>query len=148
MKTRFLSGIAIACLLASVNPYLGGKAASAQTTMVNGKQLSIADLANLPPLVPGAGDGDYRLAPPYANAPELTPRDDVPKGMVYRFTMNSTDSKLYPGIAKDRPGRSCPIIARRQRLCSQPVCPRHARAVPRLAGQHGQRLACPPSSTT
>ena len=108
MKTKALSGLAVACLLASVNPYLGGRAAFAQTTMMNGKQLSIADLAQLPLLTPGAGDGDYRLAPPYANAPELTPRSDVPKGTVYRFRMNSTDSKLYPGIAKDKPGQVVP----------------------------------------
>ena len=112
VKTRFLSGIVIACLLVSVNPYLRGSAASAQTTRVNGKSLSIADLANLPLLEPGAGDGDYRVAPPYSNAPELTPRDNVPKGMVYRFTMDSADSKLYPGIAKNRPGEIVPYHRR------------------------------------
>ena len=108
MKTKVLSGLAVACLLAGANPYLGGRAASAQTTMVNGQQLSIADLAKLPPLVPGAGDGDYLLAPPYTRAPEMTPRPDVPKGTVYRFRMNSTDSTLYPGIGKDKPGQVVP----------------------------------------
>ncbi|MCW3053699.1 MAG: putative esterase [Chthonomonadales bacterium] len=108
MKTRVLGGIAVVGLLASMSPWLGGRIASAQTTTVNGKQLSIADLSNLPLLTPGAVDGDYRLAAPYAKAPELTPRDDVPKGTVYRFRMNSTDSKLYPGISKDRPGEVVP----------------------------------------
>lgn len=112
MKTRVLSGVVIACLLVSMIPYLRGRAAFAQTTRVNGKSLSIADLANLPLLEPGAGDGDYRLAPPYSNAPELTPRDNVPKGMVYRFTMDSADSKLYPGIAKNRPGEIVPYHRR------------------------------------
>ena len=103
-----MGGIAVIGLLASMNPWLGGSIASAQTTMLNGKQLSIADLSNLPILTTGAGDGDYRLAAPYVKAPELTPRDDVPKGTVYRFRMNSTDSKLYPGISKDRPGEVVP----------------------------------------
>jgi enterochelin esterase-like enzyme len=43
-------------------------------------------------------DGDYTIAPPYANAPELTAAPDVPKGMIYEFTMSSTDSKIYPGL--------------------------------------------------
>ena len=67
-----------------------------------------ADLANLPLYPANAPDGDYRIAPPYTNAPELTPDPNVPKGVVQRFTMNSTDSKLYPGISKTAPGRVVP----------------------------------------
>ncbi len=66
----------------------------------------------MPPLTPGASDGDYVIGPPYANAPELTPRDGVPKGMVYHFTMDSTDSKIYPGIAKSAPGQVVPYHRR------------------------------------
>jgi enterochelin esterase-like enzyme len=32
----------------------------------------------------------------------------VPKGKVYHFTMDSTDSKIYPGIAKSAPGQVVP----------------------------------------
>src|SRR5205814_2198745 len=63
-------------------------------------------------LKPGAGDGDYIITPPYADAPELTPRDGVPKGMVYRFTMSSTDSKIYTGISKTAPGQVVPYQRR------------------------------------
>jgi enterochelin esterase-like enzyme len=49
-------------------------------------------------------DGDFTLGPTYADAPELTVRAGVPKGVLHNFVMNSTDSKIYPGIAKDRPG--------------------------------------------
>jgi enterochelin esterase family protein len=49
-------------------------------------------------------EGDYVVGSPYANAPELTQRNDVPHGMVHRFSMNSADSKIYTGIAKDKPG--------------------------------------------
>jgi enterochelin esterase-like enzyme len=49
-------------------------------------------------------DGEFKIGPSYANAPELTPRADVPKGRVVRFTMNSADSKFYPGINKTNPG--------------------------------------------
>jgi iron(III)-enterobactin esterase len=43
-------------------------------------------------------DGDFKIAPPYADAPELTVKDDVPKGTVHEFTMDSKDSKIYPGL--------------------------------------------------
>lgn len=68
----------------------------------------LAEIGRRPVLVPGMGDGDYMIAPPYANAPELTPRDGVPKGMVYHFTMDSHDSKIYPGIARSNPGAVVP----------------------------------------
>jgi enterochelin esterase-like enzyme len=62
------------------------------------------DFTRFKPLTAGAGDGDYIIRPPYMRAPELTPRDDVPKGMVYHFTMSSTESRIYPGISKTQPG--------------------------------------------
>ncbi len=31
----------------------------------------------------------------------MAPQEDVPKGQVYDFVMNSVDSKIYPGIARD-----------------------------------------------
>ncbi|MGA2555058.1 MAG: alpha/beta hydrolase-fold protein [Verrucomicrobiota bacterium] len=44
------------------------------------------------------GDGDFSIGPDYTNAPELTVRPGAPKGAVHEFTMNSADSKIYPGI--------------------------------------------------
>src|SRR5438045_2905116 len=102
MRTGLWSRIVIACLVMSLNPVAGGNGALAQTAP-KAAQMPVPDPATLPLLTPGAGDGDYLLKPPYASAPELTPREDVPKGMVYRFTMNSTESKIYPGISKTAP---------------------------------------------
>jgi hypothetical protein len=48
------------------------------------------------------------MGPPWTNAVELTPRDGVPKGTIYTFVMDSTDSKIYPGIAKSAPGQVVP----------------------------------------
>jgi enterochelin esterase-like enzyme len=62
------------------------------------------DFTKFAPWTPKADIGDYVIGPPYADAPELTRRDDVPHGKVTHFTMNSTDSKMYPGIAKGKPG--------------------------------------------
>lgn len=47
---------------------------------------------------------EFVIGPDYAWAPELAVRTDVPKGKLIEFTMNSEDSKIYPGISKTRPG--------------------------------------------
>lgn len=70
------------------------------------------DFTKFAPWTAKADEGDYVVGPPYMDAPELTARDNVPKGMVYRFTMNSTDSKIYPGISKTAPGQVVPYQRR------------------------------------
>ena len=57
----------------------------------------LADGENAPP----TADGNFILGPTHNPAPETTVKDDVPKGTVYNFTMESTGSKIYPGIARD-----------------------------------------------
>ena len=47
---------------------------------------------------------EFVIGPVYANAPELTVKEGVPKGTIHEFTMDSEDSKVYPGIAKNKPG--------------------------------------------
>ena len=49
-------------------------------------------------------DGEFIIGPNYTNAPELTNREGVPRGNLHVFMMNSEDSKIYPGIAKNHPG--------------------------------------------
>jgi len=44
------------------------------------------------------GDGDFTIGPDYTNAPELTPREGVPRGTVHEFTMPSAESRVYPGL--------------------------------------------------
>ena len=58
----------------------------------------IAKLNDLPPYASALGDGDYSTGPDYAPAPEQMVRDAVPRGKVIQFTMESSDSKFYPGI--------------------------------------------------
>jgi iron(III)-enterobactin esterase len=50
---------------------------------------------------PPNADGNFILGPTHNPAPEMSVQDGVPQGAVYEFTMNSSDSKLYPGIARD-----------------------------------------------
>jgi enterochelin esterase family protein len=46
-------------------------------------------------------DGNFILGPTHAPAPEAAAQEGVPKGAVYEFTMESTESKIFPGIARD-----------------------------------------------
>jgi enterochelin esterase family protein len=50
---------------------------------------------------PANADGNFILGPTHSPAPEMAVREDVPQGSVYEFTMSSTDSKIYPGIARE-----------------------------------------------
>jgi len=50
---------------------------------------------------PANADGNFILGPTHLPAPELTAQDGVPHGAVIEFTMSSSDSKIYPGIARD-----------------------------------------------
>ncbi|MEP6962826.1 MAG: alpha/beta hydrolase-fold protein [Acidobacteriota bacterium] len=46
-------------------------------------------------------DGNFILGPTHNPAPEMAVKEGVPQGTIYNFTMESTASKLYPGIARD-----------------------------------------------
>jgi iron(III)-enterobactin esterase len=50
---------------------------------------------------PADVDGNFVIGPTHTKAPEMTPQDGVPRGTVHELTMKSTDSKMYPGIARD-----------------------------------------------
>lgn len=50
---------------------------------------------------PTNADGDFILGPTHTAASEATAQPGVPQGTVYEFTMDSSESKLYPGIARD-----------------------------------------------
>src|ERR1700690_3040643 len=50
---------------------------------------------------PAKTDGNFILGPTHNPAPEMTVQEGVPQGTVFTFTMESSDSKTYPGIARD-----------------------------------------------
>ncbi|MGC4042196.1 MAG: alpha/beta hydrolase-fold protein [Armatimonas sp.] len=62
---------------------------------------------------------EVRIGPNYTDSPDMAVRDDVPKGTIHEFTMDSHDSKFYPGIAKNRPGEIVPY--QRQVIVYVPV---------------------------
>lgn len=47
---------------------------------------------------------EFVIGPDYRNAPETTVGDRVKRGEVKEFTMDSKDSKIYQGIAKNQQG--------------------------------------------
>jgi enterochelin esterase family protein len=50
---------------------------------------------------PADADGNFIIGPTHDRAPEMTVQTNVPQGTIYNFTMNSADSKIYPGIARE-----------------------------------------------
>ncbi len=113
---------------------------------------------------PADADGNFILGPTHNPAPEMTAQPDVPKGAVFTFTMESADSKIYPGIARDAgtfgtpdPADPAKLIVYHQpsrplhpphgRLRSQAIRPRHRRALHRGCGR-SRPWHCSPLSIT
>ena len=114
---RCLSICLVAALITMVNPVFGQTAAPAQQTAqppvqhterqapptrdpntagyVVAKELP--DGAN-PPV---DADGNFILGPTHEVPADAAAQDGIPKGTVIEFTMNSADSRIYPGIARD-----------------------------------------------
>jgi hypothetical protein len=46
-------------------------------------------------------DGNFIIGPTYRPALEMVTQPNVAQGTVYQITMNSQDSKIYPGIARE-----------------------------------------------
>jgi iron(III)-enterobactin esterase len=47
-------------------------------------------------------DGNFIIGPTHNPAPEMTVKEGVPQGQVFNLTMESKDSKIYPGIAREQ----------------------------------------------
>jgi hypothetical protein len=50
---------------------------------------------------PTDAEGNFIIGPTHEPAPEAKVQPGVPQGRVIEFTMNSNESKFYPGIARD-----------------------------------------------
>jgi enterochelin esterase family protein len=84
-----------------------GPNAEALARKAQKKKSSDADsAANPKEAAPGANppanlDGSFLIGPTYVEAPELKVVAGVPQGKVQQFSLESTNSKFYPGIARD-----------------------------------------------
>jgi enterochelin esterase family protein len=45
--------------------------------------------------------GNFIIGPTHNPAPEMVVQANVPQGTIYQFTVDSKDSKIYPGIARE-----------------------------------------------
>jgi enterochelin esterase-like enzyme len=53
---------------------------------------------------PVEAEGNFIIGPTHVPAPEMSPiGDSAAKGTIYKFTLHSTESRFYPGIARDEP---------------------------------------------
>ena len=50
---------------------------------------------------PANADGNFIIGPTYDTVPEMSAGEGLPQGAVFEFTMDSTESKMYPGIARE-----------------------------------------------
>src|ERR1700727_403639 len=50
---------------------------------------------------PANVDGSFIIGPTHDVPPEMSAQSPLPKGTVIEFTMNSVQSKIYPGISRD-----------------------------------------------
>src|SRR5271157_2289589 len=50
---------------------------------------------------PAKADGNFILGPTHNPAPEMSAQEGVSQGAIFTFTMESADSKIYPGIARE-----------------------------------------------
>ena len=117
MNAKLLSMACLIGFVAAINPAL------AQTT----NQSTVAQRRAGPPTrdpnmpgyvkatelpdgtVPAAdAEGNFIIGPTHDRAPEMTVNTNLPQGTVYDFTLSSTNSKFYPGIAKDALGTADP----------------------------------------
>jgi len=46
-------------------------------------------------------EGNFIIGPTHAPSPYIVAKDGVPKGEIIEFTMESADSKYYPGVVRD-----------------------------------------------
>jgi iron(III)-enterobactin esterase len=110
---RYLGICLVAALITMVNPVFGQTAAPAQPPAQHTERQApptrdpntagyvmakeLPDGAN-PPV---DADGNFILGPTHEVPADAAAQDGIPKGTVIEFTMNSADSKIYPGIARD-----------------------------------------------
>ena len=52
-------------------------------------------------IAPATEDGNFILGPTHNPAPEMTEQEGVPQGTVFNFNMESADSQIYPGVARE-----------------------------------------------
>lgn len=102
MILRAYGLILLVCLLTSAHGALAAERPTPPTRdphtpgFVEAKELPDGEVP------PADAEGNFIIGPTHKPAPEMTVQADVPQGKIHALTMRSEDSKIYPGIARDK----------------------------------------------
>lgn len=100
---RSTLGLALLTLLLTIAGPIIAKAQRPAPPVRDPHTPGYVDAVELPDgdVPPADANGNFIIGPTHPPAPEVTEHAGVPRGKVIEFTMNSADSKIYPGIARD-----------------------------------------------
>ncbi len=95
-------GAFLICLMAGFSPAMAQTPARPQPPTRDPNTPGYVTAKELPDgAIPSAKEnGNFIIGPTYNPAPEMAAKEGVPQGDVFEFTMESKDSKIYPGIAR------------------------------------------------
>ncbi len=107
--SRLLSAVILTSLVLHISPASAQTPASAPRPARptpparDPKTPGYVDAKDLPDgtNAPANADGNFVLGPTHNPAPESVVQENIPQGAVFTFNMESADSKLYPGIARE-----------------------------------------------
>ena len=101
--SRLPTGAFLICLMAGLGPAMAQAPARPQPPTRDPNTPGYVKAKELPDgAIPSAKeDGNFIIGPTHNPAPEMAAKDGVPQGDVFEFTMESKDSKIYPGVARE-----------------------------------------------
>src|SRR5215212_2732354 len=103
MSSTFTSIAFILILVVTTNPAMAAKRKRPTPPTRDPKTAGYVTAKELPDgaVPPADADGNFIIGPTYTPAREMTVKEGIPRGTVHEFAMSSTDSKIYPGIARE-----------------------------------------------
>jgi enterochelin esterase-like enzyme len=94
---RIVAFVALFYVISTVNPAMAQPPIRDPHTPGYVSATELPDGANPSP----GANGNFIIGPMHHPAPESTVDANMPQGAIYRFTMDSKDSKIYPGIVRE-----------------------------------------------
>ena len=108
LSMRFLSVVFLSPLITIINPVFAQTHPSGRTERLSPpardpNSPGYVAAKELPDgaVPPPNQDGNFIIGPTHSVAPEFSDQNGALRGTVIEFTMNSSDSKIYPGISRD-----------------------------------------------
>lgn len=113
---RFLSSAFLICLMTGFDPAMAQTPAQQPSAQTPAGRAARPPAPTRDPNTPGyvkakelpdgaiplpKDDGNFIIGPTHGPAPEMSVKEGVPQGQVFEFIMESKDSKIYPGVARE-----------------------------------------------